>query len=120
MQYHFDLAKKLRSLRNEGVLIIGSGNIVHNLQRIVWEDGAALEWAVDFDAWAKEMIDDRDFDSLVHYEKAGNSAKLAVPTVDHYVPLLYCLSLADKNETIAHFYEEITYGSLSMRCLKIG
>jgi 4,5-DOPA dioxygenase extradiol len=119
IQYHFDLARKLRPLRQKGVLIIGSGNIVHNLS-LIDEEGEPYDWAIEFDQWAKDKIDQRDFKSLINYEKVGWAARLAVPTVDHYVPLLYCLALADKDEDIIYTYEKIMEASLSMRCLEIG
>ena len=120
MQYHFDLAMQLKSLREKGVLIIGSGNIVHNLQLYFSKtDDKPFDWAVEFDAWSKEKILQHDFQSLIDYEKKGESAKLAVPTVDHYVPMIYSLALSDKNENIDFTYEE-TIGSMSMRTFKIG
>ncbi|MGA2298297.1 MAG: 4,5-DOPA dioxygenase extradiol [FCB group bacterium] len=128
MQYHFELGKKLKSLRNEGVLIIGSGNVVHNLRLLNWSDITTVpwstanpfDWAVEFDSWVKDKIDKRDFESLMNYEKMGKAAKLAVPTVDHYVPLLYCLGMAEPEEKITYPFESIVFGSLSMRCVKIG
>lgn len=120
MRHHYDLAKNLSSLRDQGVLIIGSGNIVHNLGMVDWKEGSAFDWAAEFDTWVKDKVDKRDHESLIDYEKAGRQAKLSVPTVDHYVPLLYSLALAGEDEPIDHFYEEMTYGSLSMRCIKIG
>ena len=120
MQYHFDLAKKMKTLRNEGILIIGSGNIVHNLRMIRFEDHFVYDWCGEFDLWVKDKIEKRDFDSLIHYEKQGKAAQLSVPTVDHYVPLLYSLALADENEPIEFTHEDLVYGSLSMRCLRIG
>lgn len=119
MQYHYDLGQKLKPLRKKGVLILGSGNIVHNL-RLVYsrEDGAPYNWAIEFDEWVKEKINQRDFASLIHYEKLGQAAKLAVPTVDHYVPLIYSLALAERHEEITYTYEEV-FTSLSMRCLRI-
>lgn len=120
MQYHFDLAQKLKALRQMGVLIIGSGNIVHNVQLFFSkQDSIPYDWAIQFDEWVKEKINNRDFDSLINYEKFGKTVNLSVPTVDHYVPLLYCLALADENETIVFNYEEII-SSMSMRCLRIG
>lgn len=118
MQFHFDLAQKLRPLREKGVLIIGSGNLVHNLRLVRFEDNFAYDWAIEFDEWVKSRINERDFDSLIQYEKQGKAAALSVPTVDHYVPLLYSLALADKEEKIVFTHEEIVYGSLSMRCLR--
>jgi 4,5-DOPA dioxygenase extradiol len=121
MQFHFSLAKKLAVLREKGVLVIGSGNIVHNLALVRMQDGSkAYDWAVDFDEWVKDRIKKRDLESLINYEQQGQSAKLSVPTVDHYVPLLYSLALADEDDKIEFTYEEIVYSSLSMRCLRIG
>jgi 4,5-DOPA dioxygenase extradiol len=120
MQYHFDLGLKLDPLRKKGVLIIGSGNIVHNLQLVFSrKDGTPYEWAIEFDSWVKEKIMARDFESLVHYEQYGKPALLSIPTVDHYVPLLYSLALAEPGEVMVFTYEEV-FTSLSMRCLKIG
>lgn len=125
MQYHFDLAEQLKSLREKGVLIIGSGNIVHNLRlsfqtvRTLGEE-FALDWAIEFDAWIKNKIDTREFNSIINYEKSGEMGKLSVPTVDHYVPMIYSLALSDKNESIIYTHEEVTFGAMSMRCLRIG
>jgi 4,5-DOPA dioxygenase extradiol len=120
MQYHFDLAKKLGALRNKGVLIIGSGNIVHNL-RMYFENPEvkAYDWAVEFDTYVKERIDARDFQSLIDFEKQGAAAKLSVPTVDHYVPMIYALGLAEKNESINYTFEGVE-ASMSMRAFRIG
>lgn len=124
MQYHFDLAKQLQSLRRKGVLIIGSGNIVHNLRLSMGNlrnnTGKPFDWAIEFDEWAKSKLDDRDFQALVNYEKRGSEAKLSVPTVDHYVPMLYSVGLAGANEELHQFYEEITFGGISMRCFQVG
>jgi len=124
LKYHFDLAKRLKPLRKKGILIIGSGNIVHNLRlsfQSVRERGEEFvyDWVTEFDEWAKEKINGRDFKSLINYESAGITAKLAVPTIDHYVPMLYSLALADKNENIVYTHEEVTFGAMSMRCFKI-
>lgn len=125
LQYHFDLAGQLKSLREKGVLIIGSGNIVHNLRlsfqsvRSHGED-YALEWAKEFDLWIKNKIDSREFNSVINYETSGEMGKLSVPTVDHYVPMIYSLGLSDKNESIIYTYEEVTFGAMSMRCFRIG
>lgn len=124
MHYHFDLAKQLQALRHKGVLIIGSGNIVHNL-RLSMENmrsgsNKPYGWAIEFDDWAKKRLDDRDFQALVNFEKMGTSAKLSVPTVDHYVPMLYSVGLATAKEEIHQFYEEIDLGGISMRCFQVG
>ncbi|MBI5326481.1 MAG: 4,5-DOPA dioxygenase extradiol [Ignavibacteriae bacterium] len=120
MQYHFDLAQKLKPLRDKGVLIIGSGNIVHNLRLWFSQTGSeSLDWAVEFDEWLKNKIMERDFQSLINYEKQGKAAELSVPTVDHYVPLLYCLGLTEESDVIEFVYEGVE-SSLSMRSIKIG
>lgn len=120
MQYHFDLAKRLASLREKGVLIISSGNIVHNLRKFFENpDAKSFEWTIEFDNWVKEKINARDFQSLIDYEKHGTSAKLSVPTVDHYVPMIYSLALADKKDDI-HYTNEETIASISMRAFRIG
>ncbi len=120
MQEHFDLAKKLRPVREKGVLITGSGNIVHNLKQwFTGSDNSPFDWAVEFDEWVKEKIIERDFQSLIDYEKQGKAAKMSVPTTDHYVPLIYCLGLADKKEKLEFVYEKVE-SSLSMRSLKIS
>lgn len=120
MQYHFDLASRLKQLREQGVLVIGSGNIVHNLALIFSkEDNAPFEWATEFDEIVKDSINNGDFDSLVHYEKFGRAANLAIPTVDHYAPLMYVLGMAEAEDEVTYTYEEV-FTSLSMRCVKIG
>ena len=120
MIYHFDLAGKLQLLRNKGILVIGSGNIVHNLR--FWftkDDPKPYGWAVEFDNWVKEMIIKRDFQSLIEYQKQGTAAILSVPTADHYIPSLYALGLAKEGEEIRFTYEEV-FTAASMRCFRIG
>jgi len=124
MNYHFELAKQLLTLRRKGVLIIGSGNIVHNLRLSMVNmrnnSNKPYEWAVEFDEWTKKQLENRDFKSLVNYQQKGTIATLAVPTVDHYVPMLYSIGLANKNEELHQFYEEIDLGGISMRCFQVG
>ena len=124
MSYHLNLAKEIRALRERGVLVIGSGNIVHNLRmsmsKLQNQDTSPFDWAVEFDNWVHEKIKNRDFQSLTDYEKAGTAGKLSVPTVDHYVPLLYTLGLADEKEDIRQTYEEVTFGGISMRTFQVG
>ncbi|GAB2940928.1 4,5-DOPA dioxygenase extradiol [Hymenobacter coalescens] len=121
---HFALAQQLQQLRQRGVLIIGSGNVVHNLrlsmQKLMAGDASAYDWAVEFDEWVKQRIDQRDFQALFDVQKAGASGPLAVPTPDHYWPLLYTLALADRDEPITHAFEEVSFGGLSMRTVAIG
>ena len=121
---HYEVAAQLKELREEGVLIIGSGNIVHNLrlsmERLRTGDTRPYDWAVEFDAWAKEKIAGRDFQTLVTYEKAGEAGKLSVPTTDHYIPMLYSLGLAGEKEEIQQVYEEVALGGISMRTFQVG
>jgi 4,5-DOPA dioxygenase extradiol len=117
-QYHYELAKELSALRKKGVLIIGSGNIVHNLGMIDWS-GKPYDWTIEFDAMIKKLIDERDHPSIINYEKLGTVAKLAIPTNDHYLPLLYSLALQEKNENVSYFNEKCEMGSVSMRSLLI-
>lgn len=124
MQYHFDLARKLQKLREKDVLVIGSGNIVHNLRmsmgKLMQNDASAYDWAIEFDDFVKNKIENRDFNPLIEYEKAGKSALLSVPTTDHYIPLLYTLGLVQEKEEIRQIYEEVYYGGLSMRTIQVG
>ncbi|HYH14589.1 MAG TPA: class III extradiol ring-cleavage dioxygenase, partial [Flavisolibacter sp.] len=121
LDYHYHLARQLATLRDMGVLIIGSGNVVHNLElsALRFWTNKPYQWAVDFDNWVKAKIDKREFGSLFNFDEAGKSARLAVPTVDHYIPLLYVLSMMNKNEEITHTYEQVFKG-LSLRCMRIG
>jgi len=111
---HAKLAKMLDRFRDKGVLVMGSGNIVHNLARIEWE-ADAYPWAVEFDAYIADAILKRDTERIIHYENAGESSRYAVPTNEHYLPLLYTYSLSRKSEKPEFFAEGITLGSLSMR-----
>jgi 4,5-DOPA dioxygenase extradiol len=117
--FHYELARELRSLRSQGVLILGSGNIVHNLGQMAWED-MAFDWAMEFDQKVKQLILTGDHDAIIHYPKLGRAAGLSVPTHEHYLPLLYVLALQEKEEEVAFFTEKITLGSISMRSLRIG
>ncbi len=118
-QYHYDLAKELASLRIKGVLIIGSGNIVHNLGKIDWS-GKAFDWTIEFDQKIKGFIDSKNHQGVIDYEKLGSIAKLAVPTNEHYLPLLYTLALQSKTDSLSYFNEKCEMGSMSMRSVKIG
>lgn len=119
--YHFELANALKKMREKGVLVIGSGNIVHNLRILDWQNINAqpFDWAIEFDELVKKHLDQHDFNALVDYSKFGKLAQLAVPTNDHYLPMLYTLGLADKNEKITHLFEGHQYGSISMRCFMV-
>jgi len=116
---HYRLGQQLRSLRQEGVLVVGSGNIVHNLRMMVWED-TAFDWAVDYDARVKDWIMEGKHDSIIHYEKYGKAAILAVNSAEHYLPLLYVLGMQEPGEPVSFFTEKVWGGSLSMRGVRIG
>jgi 4,5-DOPA dioxygenase extradiol len=119
--WHYELARELRPLRDRGVLIIGSGNIVHNLRRVDRRlPEAGFDWAVEFDARAKSLIDSGDHRALVEYDKLGPAARLSIPTDEHYLPLLYALAVKDARDPIAYFNDGCAMGSISMRSLVIG
>ena len=120
MRWHFDFAKQLNFLRKQGVLIVGSGNIVHNLRYARFDMKEPYEWAKEFDVYTKERMDDGDFQSLVDYQKFGNAALLSVNSAEHYIPMLYTLALKNPQEEINHFNEVFDFGSGSMRCFRIG
>lgn len=118
--YHFQFAEQLRELRDRGVLVIGSGNIVHNLKLAMSKpDETPFDWAIEFDEWVKSKILSGDYNSLIDYEEQGPSALLAVPTPEHYLPMLYALALSDDEETIQFTYEEVI-SAISMRSFRIG
>tara|TARA_R110000868_G_scaffold277936_1_gene537712 strand:- start:36 stop:908 length:873 start_codon:yes stop_codon:yes gene_type:complete len=121
-QYHFELAKQLKSLRKKGVLIVGSGNIVHNLGRLNWSNQNVKphDWAVEFDLAVKEKLEQQQFTDLVNYQNMGKSALLSIPTNEHYLPLLYTIGLLEKGEHIETIYEAYEFGALSMRSFKIS
>lgn len=120
-QFHYNLAKELSALRKKGVLIIGSGNIVHNLRMVDWRNPANVyDWAAEFDATVAEHIDSHNHQPLVDYDKLGAAARLSIPTNEHYLPLLYTLALQEKGEAHTFFADKCSMGSLSMRSLLIG
>jgi len=123
-RYHFELAKELADLRKKGVLIIGSGNMVHNLRMIAWdkmeEPGFGYDWALEMNERFKKHISEGDFNPLINFETLGPEAKLAIPTPEHYIPLLYSLSLRKENEPVSFFNDKAVAGSLTMTSVKIG
>jgi len=121
MQYHFELAKELSKLREKGVLILSSGNIVHNLRQVIWSEQAKPhEWASEFDALVKDKISKRDFASLANPATFGQLLPYAHPSVDHYLPLLYTVGQIDKKDEVFYTYEGVEMGSISMRCFLAG
>lgn len=123
-QYHFDLAKQLNTLRNKGVLIIGSGNIVHNLGLVDFanfdKDNYGYDWAIEARATINEYLLNGNYQPLIQYEKQGKALQLAIPSPDHYLPLIYTLGLQQKGETLSLFNDKLLAGSLSMTSIKIA
>jgi 4,5-DOPA dioxygenase extradiol len=122
-QYHFELAQKLSVLRNKGILIIGSGNIIHNLRLVDFhnfdKDNYGYDWAIE----AKENINDYllngNFQPLIDFEKQNKAFQLSIPTPEHYLPLIYTLGLKGKSEELSLFNDKLVAGSLSMTSVKI-
>lgn len=123
-QYHFDLAKKLNKLREKGILILGSGNIVHNLRMIDWRNintvGSGWDWAIEAREKTNNWLLDSNFQNLIDYQKQGTALQYAVPTPDHYLPLIYTLGLKEKSDELSLFNDELIGGSLSMTSVRIG
>ena len=122
--FHYELAKELYQLRKKGVLILGSGNMVHNLRMVAWDklDGPAYgyDWALQMNQTFKDLILHHDHQPLIHYDQLGKEAMLAIPTPEHYLPLLYTLGLQGKDESVAFFNDKPVGGSLTMTSVKIG
>jgi 4,5-DOPA dioxygenase extradiol len=122
VQYHYELAKELFAMREKGVLIVGSGNIVHNLRSVDFEnvDAKPYDWAVEFDEKVKSSLLSGNHEKLINYQSLSKNAQMAAPTLDHYLPMIYAVALQEKNERIKFIYEGIQNGSVSMRCFQIG
>ena len=121
-QFHYELAKELASLRSKGVLIMGSGNMVHNLRMLSFDkldEEFGFDWAIEMNELFRKYIGNRNHQALINYESLGIAAKLAIPTPDHYFPLLYALGLQDKNEEAFIFNDKLIAGSLTMTSLMI-
>jgi 4,5-DOPA dioxygenase extradiol len=121
-EYHFELAKELVSLRKRGVLVIGSGNIVHNLSLVDWRrlnEQFSFDWAKEADSIIKSYISSGDFKALTQFRKLNKSLSLAIPTPEHYLPLLYILALKEKNDQITYFNDKPLGGALTMTSLLI-
>lgn len=123
-QYHYDLAKELYSLRKKGVLIMGSGNMVHNLRMISWQNmnnaGFGYDWALTMNDKFKQIITSGDYNPLINYETLGAEARLAIPTPEHYLPLLYSLGLKNDKDEISFFNDKAVAGSLTMTSVKMS
>lgn len=121
-RYHYELAKEINSLRQKGVLIIGSGNMVHNLRRVAWSklnEEFAFDWATEANEKMKSHILSGDHQALIDFKSQGKAFDLAIPTPEHFLPLLYTLALKEKNEKITLFNDKPVGGSLTMTSIKI-
>lgn len=123
-QYHYELAQELASLRKKGVLIIGSGNMVHNLGMVAWDKLNTTDYAYD---WAQEasekmrgFILSNNHKPLIDYSQQGSPFQLAIPTPEHFLPLLYTLALKEEKEEVTLFNDKAVAGSLTMTSVKIG
>lgn len=123
-QFHFDLAKQLSKLREKGVLIIGSGNIIHNLRLVDFQnmnkDNYGYDWAIEANHIFHNHLQTGNYKALIDYQNLGKAVQLAIPTPDHYLPLLYVLGLQSKGESISLFNDKLQAGSLSMTSVKIS
>jgi 4,5-DOPA dioxygenase extradiol len=123
-QYHYELAKELRLLRERGILIVGSGNMIHNLNLVDWrnlnEDDYSYDWAAEARNKMKTFILSGNYKQLINYHSQGNEFNLAVPTPEHFLPLLYALALKEENENVTLFNDKALGGSLLMTSVKIS
>jgi 4,5-DOPA dioxygenase extradiol len=121
--YHFALAQQLQSLRRKGVLIVGSGNIVHNLGLVdfahMHKDNYGFDWAIESREKINSWLLDGNFDPIIHYAKQGAAINLAIPTPEHFLPLIYALGLKEQSESLSLFNDKLLAGSLSMTSVKI-
>lgn len=122
IQYHFELAQELSVLRRKGVLIVGSGNIVHNLRMVAWDKlksgPYAFDWAIEANEKMKSFILNENFQGLIDYQKQRKAFEFAIPTPEHYLPLIYTLALKDKSDKTTFFNDQLVGGSLSMTSVK--
>jgi len=123
-QYHYDLARRLAVLRRKGILIIGSGNMVHNLRMVAWDKmdqpGFAFDWATEANEQMKRWITARDHRLLIDFTRQGKAFDLAIPTPDHYFPMLYALALQEDKDELQFFNDKAVMGSLTMTSFRIG
>jgi 4,5-DOPA dioxygenase extradiol len=123
-QYHYDLAKELYALRKKGVLIMGSGNMVHNLRMVAWDklndNEYAYDWATKMNNKFKELIQHGDHNPLINYSTLGKDALLAIPTPEHYLPLMYTLGVKGIKDNVSFFNDKAVGGSLTMTSVKLG
>lgn len=122
-QFHYDLARQIKSLREKGVLIIGSGNMVHNLRMVAWRqlnENFGFDWAIEANEKMKKHILSGDHNPLINFRSQGKAFDLAIPTPEHYLPLLYSLALKDEKDEVSLFNDKAVAGSLTMTSVRIG
>jgi 4,5-DOPA dioxygenase extradiol len=119
-RFHYELGRSLRGLRDEGILIIGSGNIVHNLRKVSWIADTGFDWAVEFDRQASQWILDNNHAPLLQPERQGRAASLSVNSAEHFLPLLYVLGAKYDADPVRFFAEGFVAGSISMRGIQVG
>jgi 4,5-DOPA dioxygenase extradiol len=121
-QYHYDLANELSALREKGVLILGSGNMVHNLRMMSWEmiNGGGYDWAIEANEKFKTAITNKNHSALINYQNMGSDVLLGIPTPEHYLPLMYTLGLQKENEQALFFNDKPVAGSLTMTSVLIS
>ena len=122
-KYHYELARELQILRNKGILIVGSGNMVHNLRKVAWNrlnETFAYDWAFEANETMKSHILSGNHEALINFKSQGKAFDLAIPTPEHYLPLLYALALKEDSETVSLFNDKPVAGSLTMTSVKIG
>mgnify|MGYP003597478126 FL=1 len=121
LEQHYKLAKQLSYLREQVVLIVGSGNIVHNLRAVDWHQRVdGYDWAVEVRDNVNQWLLEQKHDELISITQRGGNYRMAIPTSEHYIPLLYAAALQDENEKLTLFNDKLTMGSLSMTGVKIG
>lgn len=123
-RYHYELARQLAALRQKGVLVVGSGNLVHNLRMVAWDrlqdDNFAYDWAQEASENMKYWLQDGDHERLIRFEAQGKAFQLAIPTPEHYLPLLYLLGLQDKTDQLSLFNDKAVGGSLTMTSVQLS
>ena len=121
-RFHYELGKRLATLRDEGVLIVGSGNLVHNLHAYAWGKHVVepFDWAIRFEQQARELLMAGDQQPLVEYESLGGDAHLAIPTPDHYLPLLYVIAARQRDDAVSFPVQGVDGGSISMLSVLVG
>jgi 4,5-DOPA dioxygenase extradiol len=124
LSYHYQLAQELKALRRKGILIMGSGNMVHNLGMVAWDKlnspGFGFDWALEIDDIFKKKIENRDYESLINWTELHQQISLAVPSLDHYIPLIYSVGLSEKEDEISFFNNKAVAGSLTMTSVQFG